>query len=427
MSARTILVLSLVANLALVASVVQRLAVLKPAPGRPGSTHYVASESLPEPKLIPAEKPRLESATSLPTGLGEAAVNSKFDWSRIETPDFKQLIANLRAIGCPEQTIRDLVTAAVLRFYAPRLAALRGADRPFQFWDSTANLWNPERIERERKLRALQKERNDFLKELLGVDMIEERRKQLGWPDRQAEMLTYLSKEKASQVMEIQRQFSERQQEVRLRSRGFRDADDDAEFNRLAKEQLASLGAVLTPQEMFEHQLREFGGADELAGFGPTEAEFRTIFKLEHYTDPAQAELDPRSVTPEQRKTIAAQKAAELKAALGETRYTEYERSQNSDYRQIERVTDRYELGKETAVKLWEMRQAGEAQAFKINANPALADEVREAARLAVRLEVEKIIQGTLGERAWKSLQRTASDWLDNIQQLPPQAPLVRP
>jgi hypothetical protein len=47
-----------------------------------------------------------------------------FRWSQLESTDYRQYIANLRGIGCPEQTIRDLVTVDVDSVYAPQRAQL---------------------------------------------------------------------------------------------------------------------------------------------------------------------------------------------------------------------------------------------------------------------------------------------------------------
>jgi hypothetical protein len=49
-----------------------------------------------------------KSQTSSPKLLSEP-----FQWSRLESRDYRTYIANLRAIGCPEQTIRDIITADV--------------------------------------------------------------------------------------------------------------------------------------------------------------------------------------------------------------------------------------------------------------------------------------------------------------------------
>ena len=53
-------------------------------------------------------------------GASPTAKVKPFHWSQIESADYRTYIANLRAIGCPEQTIRDIITADVDSLYAAR-------------------------------------------------------------------------------------------------------------------------------------------------------------------------------------------------------------------------------------------------------------------------------------------------------------------
>jgi hypothetical protein len=46
--------------------------------------------------------------------------HKKFQWNQLESPDYRAYIANLRAVGCPKQTIRDIITADVDSLYAAR-------------------------------------------------------------------------------------------------------------------------------------------------------------------------------------------------------------------------------------------------------------------------------------------------------------------
>src|ERR1051326_5188840 len=41
-----------------------------------------------------------------------------FSWREVESADYPTYIANLRDIGCPEQTIRDIIIADVNALYA---------------------------------------------------------------------------------------------------------------------------------------------------------------------------------------------------------------------------------------------------------------------------------------------------------------------
>ena len=43
-----------------------------------------------------------------------------FTWSEVESEDYPTYIANLRDIGCPEQTLRDIIIADVNALFAKR-------------------------------------------------------------------------------------------------------------------------------------------------------------------------------------------------------------------------------------------------------------------------------------------------------------------
>jgi len=47
-----------------------------------------------------------------------------FSWEQVETDDYVKYIANLRGIHCPEQTVRDIITADLDSAYAVRRQAL---------------------------------------------------------------------------------------------------------------------------------------------------------------------------------------------------------------------------------------------------------------------------------------------------------------
>jgi hypothetical protein len=53
------------------------------------------------------------------------AEGKPFHWSQLESPDYRSYVANLRGIGCPEQTIRDIITADLDGLYATRREALQ--------------------------------------------------------------------------------------------------------------------------------------------------------------------------------------------------------------------------------------------------------------------------------------------------------------
>jgi hypothetical protein len=85
-----------------------------------------------------------------------------FRWSQLESEDYPTYISNLRGIGCPEQTIREIITADLDDLFAPRRQPLL-----FRLGSSTASA--PERKEAETRLRSLRQEEAALLRELFGL------------------------------------------------------------------------------------------------------------------------------------------------------------------------------------------------------------------------------------------------------------------
>src|ERR1043165_9088738 len=67
---------------------------------------------------VDAKVPNTNSLVFVPTNKYVPVYRKQFfSWSEIESPDYQQYIANLRDIGCPEQTIRDIIVADVNQLY----------------------------------------------------------------------------------------------------------------------------------------------------------------------------------------------------------------------------------------------------------------------------------------------------------------------
>ena len=113
-----------------------------------------------------ALRPQTKSAPAVVTN----RVVQTLDWRAVESEDYRKYIANLRAIGCPEETIRDIITADVNKLFAARRRELSGATNQFQFWKAGkpfASMMDPDRIQKQQDLA---KEKRALLKELLGTE-----------------------------------------------------------------------------------------------------------------------------------------------------------------------------------------------------------------------------------------------------------------
>jgi hypothetical protein len=80
--------------------------------------------SVPATSLHDTNSPAQEIIESAPLR-SRPQPQPHFQWSQLESSDYRTYIANLRAIDCPEQTIRDIVTADLESNYSPHRDELR--------------------------------------------------------------------------------------------------------------------------------------------------------------------------------------------------------------------------------------------------------------------------------------------------------------
>src|SRR6266699_5189049 len=77
----------------------------------------------------------LEQASAGQTKTNVVLRRQFFSWQEVESADYPTYISNLRSIGCPEQTIRDVIIADVNALYS-RKRALELVTPEQQWWRS---------------------------------------------------------------------------------------------------------------------------------------------------------------------------------------------------------------------------------------------------------------------------------------------------
>ncbi len=417
MNLKVLLALSVILNAGLAA------VLLKPSAPPPAAVAASApKESAAQPvpaAAAPTAKPR--PATQVVTN----TIAQKFDWNAVESADYKQYIANLRAIGCPEETIRDIITADVNKLYEAKRKELTGPKKKFEFWKPSgfmAAAVDPERTEKER---ALNKEKRALLTQLLGSAPEEKPDLMAGVNSQLEAMFDFLPTDKRTKVFELMQDMQTKMQKVMKNG-----APDPEDMRKLTKESEAAIAAVLSPEEMLDYNLRFSMTANsmrmQLAGFEPTEQEFLDLYKKRKAYDDEYGNAFGGGLNlkgEEKEKRDAAKKALDesIKTQLGDARYTEYKRGEDFAFQAMYRVADREGLGKEAAVKVYDMKQAAEAQVKQLREDKALTGERRTAALRAVREETEKSVKAVLGEKGMTSLERNNGAWW--LRNLAPDAP----
>lgn len=91
--------------------------------------HSPENASVPTTANVEIAPPETSSPPApAPSPVSGSVSAPRFRWDQLESTDYRVYITNLRGISCPEQTVRDIITADVDEaFYAPQRKQLQHA------------------------------------------------------------------------------------------------------------------------------------------------------------------------------------------------------------------------------------------------------------------------------------------------------------
>jgi len=341
------------------------------------------------------------------------------DWTSVESADYLEYIANLRAVGCPEETVRDIIIADVNKLYASKIAALYPAPKDFKFWRVEDRLARNEDRERDAKRRELGEEKRLLIRELLGIDYDEELARLSGRPTEDDLRYGFLSPEKQEQTKALREKY--RAMERALFTDGNLTSENRAKFMALRAEGDAALVALLGPADYEQYQFRNSSTArnmrENLTGFQPTEEEFKQIFQVRKaYDDLYASSRDGRDAAADQERKAAQQKLEDqLKSVLGVDRFNDYQLSQDGRFRESLDFAQRYNLPRETAATVYQVRIASEHERKRIQNDASLTAEARTAALAGLSQDARAALGQTLGQDVLANYIPRAGGWLNQI------------
>jgi hypothetical protein len=425
MNAKFLLALSILANVAFAAAYMMKGST----PTAPSSPPPATVAPAPKADAVKVSTPAASLPAPAPAVVVRSVTNTavqKIDWRMVESADYRQYISNLRGIGCPEETIRDIITADVNKLFDSRFKALRpGGTNKFEYWKSGMAMFQQMVDEKQVEQRqTISREKRALLTDLLGFAPEEkpDMTMMMGGVNPFERMLDFLPASKQTQVMEIEQKFAAKV----MKSVGDSIGDNDGmkTMMKVQKDKEAELAKLLTPAELDDYNLRMSNTANmlrfQLTGFDPNEQEFRDVFKARKKFDDEFGFVGVRpGEKAEGEKYDAAKKemTEQLKQALGDARYADYERAQDFVYQGIYRVTEKQQLGRDTANKVFDMKKVAEDQASKIRKDDSLTPDQRQSALSAIRTETETAVSGVLGQQGYDAFKKNlgASSWLKSL------------
>lgn len=415
MKTKGLLTFSLIANLAFVGAVIYL--VTKGAKSAPIVAQATNSSPASEPDL------RLPEGVEIVSKIVTNDAVTQINWRMVESDDYRKYIENLRSIGCPEETIRDIITADVNKLFEARRQEMRAAStNKFEFWKSGnmfAGMMDEEKI---RQKQELAKEKRELLRTLLGVEP-DEKPDMASLMGPMEDMLDFLPEGKQAKIIDLMQRMQAKI--MKSMKDGAPDSGDMKSIQNAQKEMEAEMAKVLTPQEFEDYQLRlsqtSMMMRMQLASFEPNEQEFRDIFKLQKQFDDEYGAMGMAfSDEPEKRDEAKKKLNEHVKGILGEARYADYERAQDHAYQGIAKVAQREGLPKEAGIKVYDMKKVAEDEAKRVRTDKSLSPEQRQAALAAIRAETERSMGEVLGPKALEAYQKQpGAYWIRNISPNP--------
>lgn len=332
---------SVAVNLALGAWLILRPPVSIRDPGTAVST---AGSSTPLPQLSQDQTPPSTVLTQTPP----------FDWSLVESTDYLAYITNLRGIGCPEQTIRDIIIADVNQLFAPRYAALK-TGAPELAWWGRFDKRKPVRAELAARLRALDEEKKSLLVRLLGSsDGLDLAQLETSVATVRSEaLLDFVPAAKRAALRELLNRHEALVEWSRAQWKGLPSDERDAKERDLRATHARDLAALLTPEELSEFELRQSRASEDLREhFGRadlTEAEFRRMYELRREFEEKHPEAEARDWK---------RHDAELAAMIGPDRFADIQRQNDSAWRAMQGLAAQHNLTPDAMQSAYNLHQS---------------------------------------------------------------------
>lgn len=333
-------------------------------------------------------------------------------WAALHSGSLKDLVARMQAAGFPIWAIRAAVATEVDARYVARMRELTQPDPNMPYWKTPPAMgMDPTRLAEYMKL---SNERTKEMRDLLGNFALRD-----DGDITSAQRRTYgnIPAEKIASIEQIAQDYSEMTAQVRAAMNGIMLPQDKAALALLDQEKHADLASVLTPQELEDYEMRNSTVTTRLrptlALFNATEDEFRTIYNIEQ---PFADQLYPTGPGISFDPGKAQQEVADqLKAALGDQRYADFERSGSRDFQQLSQLADQENLPAGTALQAYNLRDSLSQESNRIYNDATLSADDKRAALQTLAQNTRAQLLSTLGPTAGDTYLKTAS-WINNVE-----------
>lgn len=428
MSMQRVLVISVVVNVVCLAALLWSLSKMQSLESR---------SILENKKKIVIDKPNLDR-----TKVAERAVREvePFHWSQIEAQDYQTYIENLRRIGCPEETIQDLVKRDLDQHYDQlKATALNKGTTRNDYWATGhPNALSQPSINTRAELAQLDQEKSAVLKDLFGVEGLAEINRSSPYARAKSKAkigyaMDFIPDETMAQLNSMEQEFGSKL--LKKMASGTSDAQDRSEIRMLREARENQIASMLTPEQKLEYDLRKSPTAAnlrlQLDGFDPSEDEFRNIFQIQKKFEDDHGVISGATISPvevQERRLAEQDMKNDMRSMLGEDRFQDYLQQTDYDYKSIDKITQRQGLADNVSAQIYQMKSEAEELARGIRLNSGVPIGERQQQLQRIYNETSRSIESIMGQQGAASIQAQGGgrNWLNNLGRINPQ-PITQP
>lgn len=352
------------------------------------------------------------------------ASNTPLDWAEIRKTDTAAIVASFRKAGYPPSVLRAVAGELAAEKFAEKRRASRV--RPPQYWE------NPQRVNelQASATAALGQIRRDELQMIRAL--LEPDAQVSGAISEQDRKLDYLSPEKKEKLGRILADYAELIAKMEAQAKGVTLPEDVAKRALLEREQRADLERLLTPDELFDYDLRTSPSADKIRRmvrkFDLTEAEFRALYLVQKTFDDSYPALGT-PMSPEVTYARAAAHArldSQFEDALGADRYAAFKAADESAWRgpdesalALERLVARLHLPSSTIEDVAAIRLEIHQRSAQVLSNQSLRPEQRTAQLTTLADEATARLTTVLSVAGFENYKQHGGEWINILKTLP--------
>tara|TARA_B100000579_G_scaffold57945_1_gene41515 strand:+ start:4092 stop:5408 length:1317 start_codon:yes stop_codon:yes gene_type:complete len=428
MSMQRVLVISVVVNVVCLAALLWSLSKMQSLESR---------SILENKKKIVIDKPNLDR-----TKVAERAIREvePFHWSQIEAQDYQTYIENLRRIGCPEETIQDLVKRDLDQHYDQlKATALNKGTTRNDYWATGhPNALSQPSINTRAELAQLDQEKSAVLKDLFGVEGLAEINRSSPYARAKSKAKTgyamdFIPDETMAELNSMEQEFGSKL--LKKMASGTSDAQDRNEIRMLREARENQIASMLTPEQKLEYDLRKSPTAAnlrlQLDGFDPSEDEFRNIFQIQKKFEDDHGVISGATISPvevQERRLAEQDMKNDMRSMLGEDRFQDYLQQTDYDYKSIDKITQRQGLADNVSAQIYQMKSEAEELARGIRLNSGVPIGERQQQLQRIYNETSRSIESIMGQQGAASIQAQGGgrNWLNNLGRINPQ-PITQP